>query len=409
MRCNNCLGRGIGLSATAITVLALTLIFGVMGGRAAWQQPGIASILATVEQLGDGWTSNHVEVLIDPLSLPREIADTNENQVARLQFARDLLKREPRREAYAMVRYYGGGTGSYHTNSLVFISRWKSKQDIPTDWGRDKETKDSPGNLPKVGEEVRFHQRDGMHNNISFCRGNYLIDVECPAAYGIEHLKRLAEILDSNLLRALEAVNKAGLSEGNAKLLAAGLKGERGVVSIAPAISDLGAGWTERKIVFAVDPLDQPSETVNEWVSQDSGNRNRLLTQVRAGLEQVGAVGMGYFGYGFGNLLVGQGRYDLYINRFPDRKALEKEWSNYAGQAGTQTEPEVGEAAIWLPRLATDHDYRLVVRKGSYLMRLECTAKQDKEKLVRVARTAVNRMAGAGSQTVEPNTPRKGP
>jgi hypothetical protein len=225
-----------------MVVLALALFIGEIGGRAAGPQPGIFSILATVEQLGDGWSSNRVVVLIDPLSSPREIAETNENQTTWLQFGRDLLKKEPRREAYAMVRYYGGTSGAYHTNSLVFISRWRSRTDIPADWGRDKATKDSPGILPKVGEEVRFYQRDGMHNNIAFRRGNYLIDVECPTAFGIEHLKRLAEALDNNLLKAQEAMNKTGLSEADAKLLTAGLTGEGGVVSATPEVFDLGAG-----------------------------------------------------------------------------------------------------------------------------------------------------------------------
>jgi hypothetical protein len=393
MRCNSCIARGIGSRVATIALLALALIIGEMGGQAAGPQPGLTSILPTVAQLGEGWTSNRVVVLIDPLSSPREIAATNENQMAWLQFGRDLLKKDARREAYAMVRYYGGGSGGYHTNSLVFITRWKSRESTGDDWGRDKETKDPPGNLSKVGEEVRFYQRDGMHNNIAFRRGKYLIDVECPTAYGIEHLKRLAEALDNNLLKAQEAVNKTGLSEGDAKLLAAGLKGERGVVLVAPEVSDLGAGWTERRIVYAVDPLDEPAETVNESASQDSANRSRLLTQVRVELEQASAVGMGYFGYGFGNLVAGKGRYDLYLCRFPDQNSLEKEWGKYARQEGTQTQPEVGEAAVWLARSADDHDYRLVVRSGSCLMRLECTAKQEKEKLVQLANKATERIS----------------
>jgi hypothetical protein len=55
--------------------------------------------------------------------------------------------------------------------------------------------------LPKVGEEVRFYQRDGMYNNIAFRRGQYSIDVETPIAYGVGEIKRLAEVLDKNLLR----------------------------------------------------------------------------------------------------------------------------------------------------------------------------------------------------------------
>lgn len=36
----------------------------------------------------------------------------------------------------------------------------------------------------------------------TFRRGNYLIGVECPKSHGVEHLKKLAEVLDGNLLKA---------------------------------------------------------------------------------------------------------------------------------------------------------------------------------------------------------------
>jgi len=196
-----------------------------------------------------------------------------------------------------------------------------------------------------------------------------------------------------------------GLDETNAKLLAAGLKGERGVMSVAPDVSDLGAGWSEKRVVYAVDPVDQPAETVNDSASQDPENRDRLLAQVKAEMVRVGVDGMGYFGYGFGNMVVGKGRYDLYLSRFPDVNSLEKEWSKYAQQAGTHTEPGVGEAAIWLPRSASDHDYRLVVRKVSYLLRLECTSKQEEEKLVQLAKATVDKAIGAGGATRRSTTP----
>jgi len=191
------------IALMAVTGLAAFVALVSIGAE---QQPSITQILATVPQLGDGWTSNRVVVLVDPLSSPSEMADKNENPEAWLRFVHDLLRKQPRREAHAIVRYYGGRTNLYHTNSLVHIMRWKSKEDIGLNWGLDKETKDSPGTLPKVGEEVRFSQRQGMHNNITFRRGNYLIDVECATAYGVEHLKRLAEVLDSNFLKAQKAL-----------------------------------------------------------------------------------------------------------------------------------------------------------------------------------------------------------
>jgi hypothetical protein len=73
-----------------------------MRSDATEPQPGITAIVATVAQLGEGWTSNRVMVLLDPLSSPREIADPHENAEGLLRMARDLLTKEPRREAYGV-------------------------------------------------------------------------------------------------------------------------------------------------------------------------------------------------------------------------------------------------------------------------------------------------------------------
>ena len=71
------------------------------------------------------------------------MADPNEPSLESwLKFARDLMSKDHRREAYAVLRYFGGTTGVYHTNSLAYITRWKSKEYLGNDWGRDKETRD---------------------------------------------------------------------------------------------------------------------------------------------------------------------------------------------------------------------------------------------------------------------------
>jgi hypothetical protein len=189
---------------TMVTIIAGLL--SVIGSQStgAELQPGSTQIAATLAQLGPGWTSNRVVVLVDPLCSPGEAADPNESS-GWLSFAHDILRKEPRREAYAVLRYYGSfGTNSWCTHSevLVWIMRWQSKQDIGSDWGRDKATKESADSLPRIGEEVRCYQRHGMHNNIAFRRGTYLIDVEGSTVCGWEHLKRLAEVLDANFLKA---------------------------------------------------------------------------------------------------------------------------------------------------------------------------------------------------------------
>jgi hypothetical protein len=176
-----------------------------------------------------------------------------------------------------------------------------------------------------------------------------------------------------------------------------------GSVAVAPRIADLGSGWTERRIVFAMDPLDQPSELVNEAANRDPSNRKALLVQVRKQMQEQGALGIGYFGYGFGNLVYAQGRYDLYISRYPDHKALERQWSEYAKEKDIHSDPGVGEAAVWLERKANDHDYRLVLKKGLFLARLECTAKEEPERLVHLAKILARNIDRATEPGAAPN------
>jgi len=173
----------------AITVLALTAASAV-----AQQRVGIDKIVPTSEQLGAGWGSNRVVVLVDPLSSPSIV--TNENEGPGWLKAAQSVVGKNGCEGYGVIRCV------YGPNSvLVWIHRFKSKDDIRHDWGTDKETKVTLDRLPDVGEEVRFYQRAGMHNNIAFRRGAYLVDVEGMGA-PIEKLKQMAEVMDGNLLKA---------------------------------------------------------------------------------------------------------------------------------------------------------------------------------------------------------------
>jgi hypothetical protein len=174
---------------TLLTITALALAAIPAVGE---QQVGIDKIVPTLKQLGAGWTSNRVVVLVDPLSSPSVV--TNEGP-GWLQAAQRAVGKGGR-EAYCFLRC------SYGRNSvLVWINRYKSKEDIRQDWGTDKDTKITLDKLPDVGEEVRFYQRHGMHNNIAFRRGSYLVVVEGVEA-PIEKLKQMAEVLDDNLLKA---------------------------------------------------------------------------------------------------------------------------------------------------------------------------------------------------------------
>jgi hypothetical protein len=165
----------------------------VTAGRLWAAQPfSLDQLAPALSQLGPGWTSNHVVVMVDGRSPTNEVCNEGKGW---LQAAHNVVGKRGC-EVYAVLRYFSGSN-----SVLVRIHRYRSRKDIGDDWGKDKDTKDAPGNLPKVGEEVRFYQRDGMHNDIAFRRGNYLITVEGAGA-PLEKLKQLAEALDGNLVKA---------------------------------------------------------------------------------------------------------------------------------------------------------------------------------------------------------------
>jgi hypothetical protein len=182
----------------------IPIALALVGGQARAGQPiSIDQIAPSVSQLGPGWTTNlsnrwsgfttnRIVVLVDLSSPTNEICNESKGW---LGAAHRVVGRQGC-EAYIVLRYAYESTGF-----LVWMRRYKTKENIGDDWGRDKETKVTLEPLPKVGDEVRFYQRGGMHNNLAFRRGNYLIDVEGPCTE-IEKLKQLAEALDSNLVKA---------------------------------------------------------------------------------------------------------------------------------------------------------------------------------------------------------------
>ena len=58
--------------------------------------------------------------------------------------------------------------------------------------------------LQSLGERRYFYKQHGMHNDIVFQRGDFILVVEGPIDSDLEKLKRLAAVLDTNLVRSLE-------------------------------------------------------------------------------------------------------------------------------------------------------------------------------------------------------------
>lgn len=139
------------------------------------QEPGISSILPGISQLGKGWSSNRVALLVDPLSSPSEVADPQDvrDPEASLRKRRETLAKG-NLVAHGFVRYYRG-----NRPYGVFASRFKTQAGLEESWKRSlKESEPTVVIANGIGESAFLYKSQGMHNDVCFRRGNYLITVE---------------------------------------------------------------------------------------------------------------------------------------------------------------------------------------------------------------------------------------
>ena len=176
------------------------------------------------------------------------------------------------------------------------------------------------------------------------------------------------------------------------------------VVSVAPQIPDLGAGWGERKLVFAIDPIEQPAELVNEFASQNPTNREAIVHTVRKALATNGAVGMAEFWY-----MRSEGHLELVISRYPDPHLLDKHWKELTAKFDPKAvAPRVGQSAAWLDTGAgAGRQFVFVFRQGLYTGWMECKTELSGQPLMQLAKVTAGKMAkidepGASSLNAAP-------
>ena len=173
-----------------------------------------------------------------------------------------------------------------------------------------------------------------------------------------------------------------------------------GVVSVAPQIPDLGAGWGERKLVFAIDPIEQPAEFVNGFASQNPTNREAMVQTVRKTLATNGSVGMAEFWY-----TRSEGHLELVISRYPDQHLLDKHWNELTPKFDPKAvAPRVGDSAAWLS--TPGRQFVFVFRQGLYTGWVECKTElsgQLRQPLMQLAKVAAAKMAQTAESGASPN------
>jgi hypothetical protein len=158
------------------------------------------------------------------------------------------------------------------------------------------------------------------------------------------------------------------------------------MVSVAPQKSELGDDWGEPRVIWIVDPFDDPVEFVNE-----GGDRDAILSLVRAAISRNGSVAMAEFGYRHRHV---QPSFpfpvELTISRYPNRQSLDKYWKElsvtFDSKASTTV---VGESAAWLQTTEADQTFIpnriLVFRQGLFTGWIDAVAELGEQPLLHLA------------------------
>ena len=163
-----------------------------------------------------------------------------------------------------------------------------------------------------------------------------------------------------------------------------------GVVSVAPRNSELGAGWGEREVIFAIDPLEQPVEYVNTMPVKDPTKRARtMLDDGRKALARNGSVGMTDIIYRRSG-----GDLELVISRYPNQQSVDKHWRELSARFDTNAvAPKVGQSAAWLDIGAGAAGRMLVFRQGLFTGGAECKVAVSGELLMDLVKVTAGKMA----------------
>ena len=95
---------------------------------------------------------------------------------------------------------------------------------------------------------------------------------------------------------------------------------DKPVLEIAPTLSELGKEWTTNQLVLLIDPLGKPPQIVCPGNPDPEG----LLATFRQMMKSSGRTGYLRMHYGRGDLVVNQGAYHVYLQRWTNADALNR-------------------------------------------------------------------------------------
>jgi hypothetical protein len=363
-----------------------------MGITAAGAEPqAILHVLPSEESLGQQW-KREVSLLFDPLSKPAVI--TPETSTLPESFKNEQLDTVANPQSH--VSGWGNAQYTLHlTNGPavydVQIYRYRDRLRLAEEFDQllrldSEQYQHSP--VKGLGDAAVFYRSTRTPGStLWFRRADFKAWI-APSSSVTRweedvNLQNLATQLDQ---RMVQRTGDSAVPVG----------------SVAPTHSELGVGWGERRVVYAIDPLEQPTERVNPQASEDPTNRAAIVRTVRDALARNGSVAMAELDYAH---VTHNFPVTLTLSRYPDVASLESYWGRLRDKVD-DTKPvstAVGQSAAWLQTAQAEADPPaarvlvrtriLVFRQGLFTGWVEGVAELGEQPLLDLAKATVDRMA----------------
>jgi hypothetical protein len=168
------------------------------------EEKAILSVMPTLAELGDGWTTNLVAYLIDPRSSPPEI-DYQGNPATSPRLDSQRLEMRVNGRTGCGLLFYGRGNLTMNSGLYrVYIQRWNDRRALHNDWVTWKM---NPArvvrDMPAVGEDYfwieEWWRETRLRQNLVFRRGLFHVTIEAGADSDWSAMVRLAQVIDGKI------------------------------------------------------------------------------------------------------------------------------------------------------------------------------------------------------------------
>jgi hypothetical protein len=176
----------------------LALLISLVSANAAAEKP-VLDVAPSLAELGEGWTTNSIISLLDPLSQPSGIAFKKPAEPKGLTGVPRTARSIKGRMGWVRMEY---GRGDMVLNGgayFVSIQRWGSTNALEKAWKGWKSRPDyTAWRGPPIGEAC-YWTEDEKYHGLTFRRGLFHVVVTCGSLSDHSGLFRLVEVIDAKI------------------------------------------------------------------------------------------------------------------------------------------------------------------------------------------------------------------